>query len=151
MGDIIKLDRPSTYNLKPLQELYSRNPKTLSYGKETISFLDPKTLARVQQNIKNCAFLSSFKIETCWFYIKNYQNNNKFTENKDCYIVLTLTHFGSTFSESLGISVFWGTYNQVISFSISCRNAENIGFWWNVGSNWVNVNVSFISIFILYQ
>ena len=39
MGDIINLNRPPTYNLRTRQELYNRNPKTLSYGAETISFL----------------------------------------------------------------------------------------------------------------
>ena len=41
MGDIIKLNRPPTYNLRTHQELYSRNPKTVRYGTETISFLAP--------------------------------------------------------------------------------------------------------------
>ena len=64
MGDIIKLNRPPTYSLKTRQELYSRNPKTARYGTETISFLTPKIWATVPQNIKNCASLSSFKINT---------------------------------------------------------------------------------------
>ena len=45
MGDIIKLNRPPTYNLRTRQELYSRNPKTMRYGTETISFLAPKIWA----------------------------------------------------------------------------------------------------------
>ena len=61
-GDIIKLNRPPTYNLRTRQELYSRNPKTLRYGTETISFLAQKIWAIVPQNIENCTFLSSFKI-----------------------------------------------------------------------------------------
>ena len=32
MGDIIKLNRTPTYNLRTRQELYSRNPKTVRYG-----------------------------------------------------------------------------------------------------------------------
>ena len=42
MGDIVKLNRPPTYNLRTRQELYSRNPKTVRYGTENISFLAPK-------------------------------------------------------------------------------------------------------------
>ena len=61
-GDIIKLKRPPTYNLRTHQELHSRNPKTVRYGTETISFLAPKIWAIVPQNIKNCTSLSSFKI-----------------------------------------------------------------------------------------
>ena len=62
MGDIIKLNRSPTYNLRTRQELYSRNPKTVRYGAETISFLAPKIWAIAPQNIKNCTSLSSFKI-----------------------------------------------------------------------------------------
>ena len=81
-------------------------------------------------------------------YKKLSKQQKKFTEHKDCYFVLSVVHFGSMFTGSLEISVFWGTYNQVISFSMSCRIAGDIGFWWDVGSNWVNVFVSFI--YILY-
>ena len=52
MGYIIKLNRPPTYNLKTRQELYSRNPKTVRYGTETMSFLAPKIWAIVLQSIK---------------------------------------------------------------------------------------------------
>ena len=62
MGDIIKLNRPPTYNLRTRQELYSRNPKTVRYGTETISFLAPKIWAIVTQYIKDCTSLLSFKI-----------------------------------------------------------------------------------------
>ena len=34
MDDIIKPNSPPTYNLRPLQELNSRNPKTVRYGTE---------------------------------------------------------------------------------------------------------------------
>ena len=64
MGDITKLNKSPTYNLRTLQELYSRNPKTVRYGTETIFFLTPKFWAIVPQNIKNCSSLSSFKIIT---------------------------------------------------------------------------------------
>ena len=62
MGDIIKLNRPPAYNLRTRQELYSRNPKTVRCGTETISFLDPKIWGIVPQNVKNCTSLSSSKI-----------------------------------------------------------------------------------------
>ena len=41
-GDIIKLNKPLTYNLRIHQILYSRNPTSVRYGTETISFLAPK-------------------------------------------------------------------------------------------------------------
>ena len=62
MGDIIKLNRSPTYNLRTRQELYSRNPKTVRFGTETISILALKIWAIVPQNMKNCTSLSSFKI-----------------------------------------------------------------------------------------
>ena len=62
MDDIIKLNRPLTYNLRTRQELYSRNPKTVRYGTENKSCFAPKISAIVLQNIKNCISLSSFKI-----------------------------------------------------------------------------------------
>ena len=62
MGNILKLNKPSTYNLRTREELYSRNLKTVRYGTETISFLALKIWAIAPQNIKNCTSLSSFKI-----------------------------------------------------------------------------------------
>ena len=87
MGDIINLNKSPTYNLRTRQELYSRNPKTVTYGTETISFLAPKIWAIVPQNIKNCTTLSSFEInirkilengnQTCFFLSKNTSNQQK--------------------------------------------------------------------------
>ena len=42
-------------------ELYARNPKTVRYGTETISFLSPKIWSLVPQNIKDSGSLSCFK------------------------------------------------------------------------------------------
>ena len=36
-------------------ELYARNPKTVRYGTETISFLSPKIWSLIPQNIKTVA------------------------------------------------------------------------------------------------
>ena len=60
MGDILQLNKPTTYNLRTSQKLYSRNPKTVRYGTETISLLDPKVWEIVHQNIKNYTSLSSY-------------------------------------------------------------------------------------------
>ena len=62
MGDIIKLNRSPTYNLRTRQKLYSRNPITVRYGTENISLLAPKIWAIVPKNMKNCISLSSFNI-----------------------------------------------------------------------------------------
>ena len=42
-------------------ELYARNPKTVRYGTETISFLSPKIWSFIPQNIKDSGFLPCFK------------------------------------------------------------------------------------------
>ena len=105
--------------IRPRQELYSRNPKTVKYGAEIISFLAPKIWAIVPQNIKNCTSLPSFKINIrkwkpdcpcclCKCFLKHVgfiqkiikATKRKFAEHKDCYFVLSLVHFGSMFSGS---------------------------------------------------
>ena len=42
-------------------ELYARNPKTVGYGTETISFLSPKIWFLIPQNKKDSGFLPCFK------------------------------------------------------------------------------------------
>ena len=63
MGDIIELNKPPTYIVRTHQDYYSRNPKALSYGTETISFLTPKIWAIVPQNMKYSSSVSSFKMK----------------------------------------------------------------------------------------
>ena len=62
MGNIMKLNRPPTYNLRTRQELYSRNPKNWGMVQKPYLFLAPKIWAIVPQNIKNCTCFLSFKI-----------------------------------------------------------------------------------------
>ena len=52
MGDITKLNKSPTYNLRTLQELYSRNPKTVRYGTETIFFFDSEILGNSSSKYK---------------------------------------------------------------------------------------------------
>ena len=42
-------------------ELYARNPKTVRYGTETISFLAPKIWALIPKNLKHSSSLPCFK------------------------------------------------------------------------------------------
>ena len=42
-------------------ELYARNPKTVRYGTETISFLSPKIWSLIPQNIKYSGSLPCFE------------------------------------------------------------------------------------------
>ena len=45
-------------------ELYARNPKTVRYGTETISFLSPKIWFLIPQYIKDTGSLPCFKKKT---------------------------------------------------------------------------------------
>ena len=49
------------YNLRSRSELYSRNPKTVKYGTETISYLAPKIWSLVPNTIKSSKSLDVFK------------------------------------------------------------------------------------------
>ena len=49
------------YYLRMRYELYARNPKTVRYGTETISFLSPKIWSLIPQNIKDSGSLPCFK------------------------------------------------------------------------------------------
>ena len=42
-------------------KLHARNPKTVRYGTETISFLSPKIWSLIPQNIKDSGSLPCFK------------------------------------------------------------------------------------------
>ena len=42
----------NSYDLRNHKELYSRNPKTVRYGTETVSYIAPKTWSKVPETIK---------------------------------------------------------------------------------------------------
>ena len=68
-------------------ELYARNPKTVGYGTETISFLSPKIWFLIPQNIKDSGFLPCFK--------KKKKNIGKWKPNCPCRLFKThLQHVG---------------------------------------------------------
>ena len=46
---------------KKCNKLYARNPKTVRYGIETISFLSPKIWSLISQNMKDSGSLPCFK------------------------------------------------------------------------------------------
>ena len=64
------------------------------------------------------------------------QKKKKNTEHKDSYFVLSLTHFGSRFSGSVGVSMFWVTYNQVISFFYNLQDCEGHPI---LGKHWLKL------------
>ena len=61
MNSMFNLNENNQYSLRNVFELYSRNPRTVKYGKETISYLAPKIWSIVPQTIKEGTSLYSFK------------------------------------------------------------------------------------------
>ena len=55
LNDVFKVNETIPYDLRMRNELYARNPKTVRYGTETISFLSPKIWCLIPQNMKDSA------------------------------------------------------------------------------------------------
>ena len=51
----------NSYDLRNHKELYSRNPKTVRYGNETVSYMTSKIWSKVPETMKMCSSLESFK------------------------------------------------------------------------------------------
>ena len=51
----------NSYDLQNHKELYSRNPKTVRYGTETVSYIAPKIWRKVPVTVKLSPSLESFK------------------------------------------------------------------------------------------
>ena len=76
MNDVFHIQSPAPYYLRDKNELYSRNPKTVAYGTESVSFMAPKIWSIVPQELKNSQSLYSFKKGIrkwkpncpCWLY-----------------------------------------------------------------------------------
>ena len=93
LNEVFKVNETIPYDLRMRNELYVRNPKTLRYGTETISFLSLKIWSLIPQNIKDFGSLPCFKkkknirkwkpncpcrlykniFATCWFHIAQQQ------------------------------------------------------------------------------
>ena len=61
MNEVFQVKSPVPYHLRDKNELYSRNPKTVAYGSESVSFMAPKIWSIVPQELKNSQSLYSFK------------------------------------------------------------------------------------------
>ena len=61
MGEVFKINRTLSYNLRTPNDFSNRVPKTVKYGTETISFLAPKVWALVSEKMKKCFCLEAFK------------------------------------------------------------------------------------------
>ena len=63
MKNVFHFNTSIPYNLRSRNELYSRNPKRVKYGTETISYLAPKIWSLVSNAIKNSKSLDVFKFK----------------------------------------------------------------------------------------
>ena len=61
MNSVFNLKENNRCSLRNVYELYSRNPRTVKYGTETISYFAPKVWSIVTQPIKESTSIHSFK------------------------------------------------------------------------------------------
>ena len=61
MKNVFHLNTNIPYNLRSRSELYCRNPKTVKYGTDTISYLTPKIRSLVPKAIKSSKSLDAFE------------------------------------------------------------------------------------------
>ena len=61
MNNIFNVNQTVPYDLRKRNVLQSRNPSSVRYGSETISYIAPKIWTLVPETIKNCDSLKSFK------------------------------------------------------------------------------------------
>ena len=71
----------NSYDLRNHKELYSRNPKTVRYGTETVSYIAPKIWNKVPETIKMTSPLESFKTK-----------KRKWKPECDCRLCTTYLH-----------------------------------------------------------
>ena len=64
LNNVFHKNISNSYDLRNHKEIYSRNPKTVRYGTETVPYMVPKILSKVPGTIKMCSSLESFKSKT---------------------------------------------------------------------------------------
>ena len=61
LNNVFHKNISNSYDLQNHEERYSRNPKTVRYGTETVSYMAPKIWSKVPETIKMSSPLESFK------------------------------------------------------------------------------------------
>ena len=61
LNNVFHKNISNSYNLRNHKELYYRNPKTVRYGTETVSYIGSKIWSKVPETIKMSSSLKSFK------------------------------------------------------------------------------------------
>ena len=60
LNNVFHKNISNSYDLRNHKELYSRNPKTVRYWTETVSYMAPKTWGKVPETIKMSSSLQFF-------------------------------------------------------------------------------------------
>ena len=81
LNNVFHKNISNSYDLRNHKELYSRNPKTVRYGTETVSYIAPKICSKVPGTIKMSSSLESFKTKVC-----------KWKPECDCRLCATYLH-----------------------------------------------------------
>ena len=61
LNNVFHKNISNSCDLRIHKELYSRNSKTVRYGTETVSYMEPKIWSKVPETIKRSSSLDSFK------------------------------------------------------------------------------------------
>ena len=61
LNNVFHKNISNSYDLRNHEELYSRSPKTVRYGTETVSYMAPKIWSKVPGTIRMSSSLVSFK------------------------------------------------------------------------------------------
>ena len=59
LNKVFRKNISNSHNLRNHKERYSRNPKTIRYGTETVSYMAPKILRKVSETVKMSSSLES--------------------------------------------------------------------------------------------
>ena len=61
MNNIFKVNQAVPFDIRQRNILQSRNPSSVRYGTETISYIAPKIWTLLPKTMKNCDSLKSFQ------------------------------------------------------------------------------------------
>ena len=81
LNNVFHKNISNSYDLRNHKDLYSRNPKTVRYGTETVSYIALKIWSKVPETIKMSSSLESFKTKI-----------RKWKPECDCRLCTTYLH-----------------------------------------------------------
>ena len=81
LNNVFNKNISNSYDLRSHKELYFRNPKTVRYGTEAISYIAPNIWSKVPETIKMSSSLESFETKT-----------RKWKPECDCRLCTTYLH-----------------------------------------------------------